>query len=144
MPIRTILVPADGTEASKPAIEMALKLAPAFKGHVEVLHVRADAKDAVPLLGEGMSGAMIEEMIDMAETEAAQRAKAARAMFDSTCGAQTIPVKEAADGVEEASISWHEEHSPQGWLDTPRSQLSALAKTRAKVVLPTPRVPVKR
>jgi len=35
-------------------------------------------------------------------------------------------------------------HSPQGFDDTPRSQLSDLAKIRAIVVLPTPRVPVKR
>ncbi|MCP5368172.1 MAG: universal stress protein [Hyphomicrobiales bacterium] len=124
MPIRTILVPADGTDASKPAIEMALKLAPAFHAHVEVLHVRADAKDAVPLLGEGMSGAMIEEMIDMAETEAAQRAKAARAMFDSTCGAQSIPVKDAADGVEEASISWREETGREDEVTATRALLA--------------------
>ena len=36
------------------------------------------------------------------------------------------------------------EHSPQGWELTPFSQFRALARMRAMVVLPTPRVPVSR
>ena len=36
------------------------------------------------------------------------------------------------------------EHSPQGLALTPCSQFSDLAKMRARVVLPTPRVPVNR
>jgi hypothetical protein len=35
-------------------------------------------------------------------------------------------------------------HLPQGVAVTPVSQLSALARMRASVVLPTPRVPVNR
>ncbi len=42
------------------------------------------------------------------------------------------------------SISVHALHFPQGRDDTPFSQLIALARIRASVVLPTPRVPVKR
>ena len=43
-----------------------------------------------------------------------------------------------------ASISRHAAQRPQGSAVTPVSQFSALANTRASVVLPTPRVPVKR
>ena len=43
-----------------------------------------------------------------------------------------------------ASISMQAEHRPQGDALTPVSQFSALAMTRASVVLPTPRVPVIR
>ena len=42
------------------------------------------------------------------------------------------------------SISVHARHFPQGRDETPVSQLIDLARMRASVVLPTPRVPVKR
>jgi hypothetical protein len=42
------------------------------------------------------------------------------------------------------SISVHAVQRPHGVGVTPVSQLSALAMMRASVVLPTPRVPVKR
>ena len=71
-----------------------------------------------------MSGAMIEEMIDMAETESGQRATAARAMFDNTCGAATIPVKEAADGAPGASVSWHEETGREDEITATRALLA--------------------
>src|SRR5215472_12885622 len=43
-----------------------------------------------------------------------------------------------------AVISWQFTHALHGVGVGPRSQLSALASTRAAVVLPTPRTPVKR
>jgi len=61
MGIRTILVPLDGSEASKPAVETAFMVGRDLAAHVKVLHMRADPKDAVPLLGEGMLGTMIED-----------------------------------------------------------------------------------
>ncbi len=42
------------------------------------------------------------------------------------------------------SISWQLPQVPQGVAVTPVSQLSAFAMIRASVVLPTPRVPVRR
>ena len=41
-------------------------------------------------------------------------------------------------------ISLHASHVPQGVIVGPVVQLSALARMRAVVVLPTPRTPVKR
>ena len=43
-----------------------------------------------------------------------------------------------------SSISTHALHSPHGFEVTPVSQLMHLARMRASVVLPTPRVPEKR
>ena len=43
-----------------------------------------------------------------------------------------------------ASISVHAAHLPHGVAVMPVSQFNALAMMRASVVLPTPRVPVKR
>ncbi|MFQ5619172.1 MAG: universal stress protein [Rhodospirillales bacterium] len=109
MGIRTILVPLDGSEASKPALETAFMVGRDLAANVKVLHMRADPKDAVPLLGEGMSGTMIEEMIELAETEAAKRAAKARAMFDGLCSEHGIAVVDTPAPAEEVSASWTED-----------------------------------
>ena len=82
MPHMLILVPVDGSDAAKPAIEAAILVGKRFSSHVVGFHVRANSKDAVPLLGEGMSGAMIEEIIELAEQEANKRSNKARQMFN--------------------------------------------------------------
>ena len=85
MPIRKIIVPIDGTGATELSLDTAFQLARDLEAHVEVVHARPDPRLAVPLLGEGMSGAMIEELIDLTEKESAARAGAARDMFDRAC-----------------------------------------------------------
>ncbi|NQU56142.1 MAG: universal stress protein [Rhodospirillales bacterium] len=82
MSIKTILVPIDGTETSRTALDVAFMLGRDLPAHVDVLHVATDPKDAVPLLGEGMSAAIIEEMIQLAEREAKERTARAEAMFE--------------------------------------------------------------
>ncbi len=109
MGIRTILVPLDGSEASKPAVETAFMVGRDLAAHLKVLHMRADPKDAVPLLGEGMSGTMIEEMIELAETEGAKRAAKARAIFDGLCSEHGIPVVDEPALTDKVSASWTED-----------------------------------
>ena len=106
MPINAILVPIDGTQSAQPALETAFAVARDLSAHVEVLHVRADSRNAVPLLGEGMSGAMIEEMIDLAESEAATRAEKARAAFDDVCKRFGFPVVDQPPGPGGPSAGW--------------------------------------
>ncbi|MBK8906560.1 MAG: universal stress protein [Rhodospirillales bacterium] len=85
MAIRKILVAVDGSPGGRIAVDAALITARAFGAHVEGLHVRPDPRDAVPLLGEGVSGAMVDELIVLTEQETQARAKIARAMFDELC-----------------------------------------------------------
>jgi nucleotide-binding universal stress UspA family protein len=82
MVLRKILVPVDGSETTRSALRAALLVGREFKAHVEALHVRPDPRDAVPLVGEGVSGAMVEELIDLTEKEAERDRRAARAIFD--------------------------------------------------------------
>lgn len=107
MTIKNILVPLDGTDATRPALEIALTVARNLKAHVDVLHVKTDSKSVVPLLGEGMSGNMIEEMIEFAEKETAERASNARRLFDAICSDTEIPVANKPDG-NGASARWVE------------------------------------
>ena len=89
---KSILVPVPDAETGAVPLEIALRLAGTFASHVTALHVRIDPTTAVPLVGEGMSGAMVEEMIGMAETQGNQRAKAARAVFDAACARHGTPL----------------------------------------------------
>ena len=63
MAIRKILLPLTGTAAGEAALSTALIIANIWKAHVTALHVRIDSRDVAPLAGEGLSGAMIEEMM---------------------------------------------------------------------------------
>lgn len=87
---KTILVPVGDAASAAQALDAALHLAEAFDAHVAALHVRADATSAVPLMGEGMSGAMVEEMLSVAERQAAERADKCRQAFDAACARHGI------------------------------------------------------
>lgn len=89
---KTILVPvADGATAAA-SLDAAFGLAATFGAHVVGLHVRTDPTSAVPLVGEGMSGAMVEEMMSVAERQSAERAGRARAAFDAACARHAVPL----------------------------------------------------
>ena len=82
MAIRKLLLPLTGTAAGEAALATALIAARLWNAHVTALHVRVDSRDVAPLAGEGLSGAMIEEMMSATEKESSDRAHAVRAMFD--------------------------------------------------------------
>jgi hypothetical protein len=82
-----------GTAAGEAALATALLVARIWGAHVHCLHVRVDARDVAPLAGEGLSGAMIEEMMAATERESGDRAGRVRALFErfaATAGGITI------------------------------------------------------
>ncbi|MBL6931430.1 MAG: universal stress protein [Rhodospirillales bacterium] len=95
MSIKTILVPVDGTETSRAALDVAFMVGRDLVAHVDVLHVATDSKDAVPLLGEGMSAAIIEEMIQLAENESSERTARAVAMYEDARNRFGLDAQEA-------------------------------------------------
>src|SRR5512139_3928202 len=82
MAIRKVLLPLTGTAAGEAALSTALMIARYWGAHVLALHVRVDARDVAPLAGEGLSGAMIEEMMTATERESGERAGRVRQLFD--------------------------------------------------------------
>ncbi len=79
--LKAILVPLMGTAADDAAVATAFQLARPSGAHVEGLFVRADPRDAIPLFGEGVSGALVEEIMQAAASEGATHATEARALF---------------------------------------------------------------
>lgn len=80
--IKTILAPIGDAAAAAAPLEAAFRLARLFGAHVTALHVRPDPTTAVPLIGEGMSGAMVEEMLNAADKQSREAAAAVRLAFD--------------------------------------------------------------
>ena len=98
MPIRRILLPLTGTAAGEAALTTALMVARMWNAHLTTLHVRVDSRDVAPLAGEGLSGAMIEEMMSATEKESSDRSDAVRAMFDRFVAQQGVVVAEPHPG----------------------------------------------
>lgn len=96
MAIRRILVPFSASDAGEKALHWAFGLARGLDAHVAVLHVRADPKATIPLLGEGVSGAMVEELIVLTEKEAEARAAKARDRFESMRAEAGLEIQENA------------------------------------------------
>ena len=106
MAIRKVLLPLTGTAAGEAALATALTIARRWNAHVTALHVRVDSRDVAPLAGEGLSGAMIEEMMSATEKESNDRAHAVRSMFERFVGRHDVAVQEAHPGSDHATASF--------------------------------------
>jgi len=97
MRIRKILVPLVGDDSDRTVAETALGLGKLFGAVVEALHVKPRPEDAIAFVGEGMSAAVINQIVDAAAREMEERATKARHAFDNTCRRLGVPVVESAD-----------------------------------------------
>src|SRR5262249_17207250 len=75
---------------------------------IEVLHAKPDAREAVPFMGEGASGALVEQVMAVAQRDIGTRATRAKAAFGGWLKQSGIVV-DAAPGAQAASVSWPEE-----------------------------------
>lgn len=99
MAIKVILTPLFGVPSDTAALGTALAVARKFAAHIDVMHIRADPRTMIPYIGEGMSGALIEEMIASAEQQAEERAKRVRKTFDDWQAKSGLAMGDtAADG----------------------------------------------
>lgn len=89
-PIQKILIPLQGTPNGTAALETGLIFAKQFGAHIAAIHIRPDSRDIAPLAGEGLSGAMVEEMISSAESENSERLQRVRTTFDSCMAKHNI------------------------------------------------------
>ncbi|NKB60118.1 MAG: universal stress protein [Alphaproteobacteria bacterium] len=82
MTIQVIFAPVTGRKSDSSVLAAARGAAKRFNAHIDVVSLRADPRDAIPYLGEGISGALVEEFIAQAETENTEQAHKARAAFN--------------------------------------------------------------
>ena len=111
MGIRKILAPVDGSESSRFALRTAFVVAQRFGAHVRGAHVSIDPAQAVPFVGEGMSGALVQELVELSVRENAARAAVARELFDrlqvdAGIPTATVPTTEGASAAWAGSMAW--------------------------------------
>ncbi|OAG76797.1 Universal stress protein UspA-binding protein [Acetobacter malorum] len=80
--VRKILLPMVSTSNGEAALIRGYNFARRFGAHLAVLHVRPDGRDIAPLAGEGLSGAMVEDLMRTAEHESSRHAHEVRALFE--------------------------------------------------------------
>jgi nucleotide-binding universal stress UspA family protein len=105
MPYKHLLVPLAGSLSDLRALECAAAVARKFAGHVDAVHAAGDPRDAIPFVGEGASGALVEQIVVAAEKDLNRRSAAARACFENwskTAGVSCALLEPA--GSEEDSI----------------------------------------
>jgi nucleotide-binding universal stress UspA family protein len=107
--IKNLLAVISDANNGRAALQTALRVARHLDCHVDALHVRSDPAAALPLVGEAMSGAMVDDMMGVAEKEAGQRAARARAMYDEVLKREGLSDSSAKPGaVKGLSVTWME------------------------------------
>jgi len=126
--VKNIMAVLGDAAAGYATLQTGLAVARYLDCHLDALHVRPDPVAALPLVGEAMSGAMIDEMMVVAEREAETRAAATRAMYDGLIGKAGLRDQSGAADAGGFSASWLEEAGIE-------EQLVALKACRADLIV---------
>ena len=105
--IKTILVPATGSDRDSAVFASALTVARGFAAHLEFLHVRPDAAaTAVAMASDGGGATMVGGLINRLEEEASEREGKAKQLFQSFCEREELAVQDAPPGSQAPSAQW--------------------------------------
>ncbi len=85
MSIASILAVIDGAAGSAATLTAALRLGSDFKAQVQLLHVEVDAQRSLPVIGEGMTGLAVEQMMQSIEAGAKSRLEEAQRLCERHC-----------------------------------------------------------
>lgn len=108
MTIRKVLVPLDGSDRDRQALNAAFSVAQVFGAHIDAMHVRVQPVDTLPFVGEGMSAALVQELVELSERETAARAAIARKTFEAMRTAANVPLAAAVGAATTPSALWLE------------------------------------
>ena len=106
MSVRKFLLPVSSSASAEAALHIGLTLAKRWHAHLQVLHIRTDSRELAPFAGEGLTGAMIEDMMNATEREGGARERSLEELFALATEAAQIPVGEALRGRDEPSASF--------------------------------------
>ena len=80
MSVRKFLLPVSSPASAEGALQTGLMLAKRWQAHLQVLHIR-NGQEFAPFVGEGMTGAMIEDMMSASERATGARARSLAELF---------------------------------------------------------------
>jgi nucleotide-binding universal stress UspA family protein len=85
MSIRVVLIPLFGSPVDGLCLTAGLAVAKRFGAHVDGLFVRIDPIDVLPVLGDGVSPAIIMQLTEAASAEMARQSAGARRALEDAC-----------------------------------------------------------
>ena len=97
MSIKTILVPLSGLPGRGQWLDAAVKRSHEWGAHLEAIHVAMDPRDSVAYVGEGMTSAMIGDVMAVAERESDERRQQAQKIFEDTCHRNNVTISDQAE-----------------------------------------------
>ena len=90
-----IVAPISDAEIGRSTLEVAAMVGRMFSAHVDVLHVASDPRQIIPYVGEGLSGALVDEVVAAAASDGSRRQASARQLFDEVVERRLAPVAHA-------------------------------------------------
>src|SRR5271167_3603786 len=126
--MKTILVPAGGSDSDSGIFETALAAARPLGAHLDFYHVKIDAGEALvntPHAGFAM-GPALRSTLNQLQTDAQARLSAARDHVEQFCTQHVIPILDRPNGRGEVSASWSEESGDSTPLIVRRARHSDL------------------
>ena len=116
--IKTILVPAMGSETDAGVFASALAVARPLGAHLGFLHICIDAATfAATITPEVSSGHVLTDMINRMEEEAQKREQKAKQLFETFCRREGLVVAETPPIQSERSARWLRENGSESyWL----------------------------
>ncbi len=98
MTIRTVLAPLGSTRDSTQHLANAFVLTKRLNAHLDVFHISPDPRDSVAYVGEGVTGAIIEDLMSAAEQEGDAHATQSQEQFRQVCSASGATESDAPSG----------------------------------------------
>ncbi len=89
MSLGYVLVSAAGNETDKAALRLALALGRRFDAHVEALHGKADPRESLTVIGPGVGGTLLQDILIATEEDIAARVRSAERVFEELAGSVT-------------------------------------------------------
>ena len=103
-----ILAPLTGGTRDATVLASAFAAAEPFHAHVVALFVRPDPTEAMPFFGEGVSGIVVQEIIDTAKQAADKAAEEAQAALKAAASQSGVAVVDAPTMRDGTTVSWRE------------------------------------
>jgi nucleotide-binding universal stress UspA family protein len=127
MPIRTIFVPLSDAAGAAGTLGTAFVLAKSFNAHVDTLHLRSDPTESISdFVGETVSPALVEEVLESAEQRSGVIAKRTRKAFDDAVAKARVDLVSRASAQGKATAAYQEQTGlADYWVET-RGRVSDL------------------
>jgi nucleotide-binding universal stress UspA family protein len=126
MPLVKILAPLTGGARDATVLASAFAAAKPFNAHVVALFIRPDPTEAMPFFGEGVSGVVVQEIVDVAKEAADKAADGARAALAIVAGEAGVTVIDKIEKRDVTTVSFHDAQGNFADQVAQRSRLSDL------------------